>query len=135
MYLPLDKPKTIAFLGTSRERGVMQTIGAMMLNYNEKIGKLSDDNHDHIRYQQSNLWSCYGEMSIQVNGLKVLYRDVRINTGGLDEEDGTITCHGPNIASYDGYLKNSTKVMTRVLTEEDGTFKVYLYFFGTFLSN
>jgi hypothetical protein len=62
-------------------------------------------------------------MSIQVNGLKVLYRDVRINTGGLDEEDGTITCHGPNIASYDGYLKNSTKVMTRVLTEEDGTFK------------
>ena len=115
-----SRPKTIAFLGTSRERGVMQTIGAMLMNYDEKMGKGTANNTISAKYQQSNFMSCRGEMSIQVNGLKVLYRDIRINTGGLDEKDGTMTCHGPNIASYDGYLKNATKMMTKVCTQEDG---------------
>jgi hypothetical protein len=123
-----NRPKTIAFLGTSRERGVMQTIGAMLLKRNEKDGSVvaHDGGSTHQTawsgmYQHSSLMDCRGGMSIQVNGLKVLYRDIRINTGGLEEEDGTVTCHGSNLASYSGYLKNATKMMTKVTTEDNGT--------------
>ena len=121
----IEKPKTIAFLGTSRERGVMQTIGAMLLKQNEKDGTsgLTSGGWSGM-YQHSSLMNCRGEMSVQVNGLKVLYRDIRINTGNLDEEDGTITCHGSNIASYDGYLKNATKMITKVTTQEDGMYTI-----------
>jgi hypothetical protein len=123
MDLPVDKPKTIAFLGTSRERGVMQTIASMLLKLHEKDGSLYTMNQTWSGfYQHSSLMDCRGEMSVQVNGLRVLYRDVRINTGGLDEADGTVTCHGSNVASYGGYLKNATKMMTKVVTEEDGAF-------------
>jgi hypothetical protein len=82
-----SKPKTIAFLGTSRERGVMQTIVAMFLNDNEKL-------NGDVHFTQSDLIGCRGYMTVRINGIQMLYRDVRTDSAILDEEEGTLTCHG-----------------------------------------
>jgi hypothetical protein len=102
-----ERVKTIAVLGTSRERGVFLTIVDKMLEIKEKEG-----------FSESELGKCWGRASVQLNGLKVLYQDLRPSFGDLDEKEGTITCHGSNVAQDSGYLQNATKILQQVLEEE-----------------
>ena len=109
-------PKTIAVFGTSRERGVFLTIVDKMLHQKEKMG-----------FEDSEVGKCWGRASVKLNGLQVLYQDLRPQFGELDEQEGTITCHGSNIAQNSGYLQNATKVLEKIFEEEKGLDVLLLY--------
>jgi hypothetical protein len=58
-----------------------------MLQQREKMG-----------FEDSEVGKCWGRATLKLNGLKVLYQDLRPQFGELDKQEGTITCHGSNIA-------------------------------------
>eukprot|EP00977_Amphora_coffeiformis_P004125 scaffold828_cov117-Amphora_coffeaeformis.AAC.4 len=100
------EPTTIAFLGTSRERGIFLSMVDMALRSEEKQ-----------ELATSKVGKCWGRASVQVNNLKLIYQDMRTQLLRPGQTE-SVTCHGDKLAQGSGMFQNATKMMNHLIETE-----------------
>ncbi|KAJ8047373.1 hypothetical protein HOLleu_06357 [Holothuria leucospilota] len=102
-------PKTIAILGSSRERGIFLSLVDLALRKQEKL---------HI--VQSDLSKCWGFVEFQLGNLHFIYQDFRVykvdDIHATRNEGVNITCHNEKIAKEGNNLfQDAMKFLEKTL--------------------
>ncbi|KAJ8047426.1 hypothetical protein HOLleu_06418 [Holothuria leucospilota] len=102
-------PKTIAIVGSSRERGIFLSLVDLALRKHEKR-----------KYEQSDLPKCWGFLEFQFGNLHFIYQDLRLNAAASNEAGSNggvkITCHNNKIAlKGNEYFNNMVEFIEKTL--------------------